>query len=80
MRTTLTLDDDVARALERRRRASGRGLKEEVNHLLRAGLLAEERAPRPTRRGRTPTLALGPSQVGPLDDIAGVLSRLDGPT
>jgi len=76
VRTTLTLDDDVARAIEARRRASGRGLKEEVNHLLRAGLLAEERpARRPARR--TPRLELGPSLAGPLDDVAGVLARLD---
>ena len=80
MRTTLTLDDDVARALERRRRASGRGLKEEVNYLLRAGLLADERTRRPARRRPTPRLELGPSLVGPLDDIASVLARLDEPT
>ena len=79
MRTTLTLDDDVAQALERRRRESGRGLKEEVNHLLRAGLLADEAPRRQARRSPTPRLELGPSQVGPLDDIAGVLGRLDGP-
>jgi plasmid stability protein len=46
MRTTLTLDDDVAAALERRRRERGTGLKAEVNALLRAGLAASE-APEP---------------------------------
>lgn len=40
MRTTLTLDDDVAAALARRRAARGTGLRQEVNELLRAGLEA----------------------------------------
>ncbi len=40
MRTTLTLDDDVAAALERRRADRGTRLREEVNDLLRAGLAA----------------------------------------
>lgn len=38
MRTTLTLDDDVAAALRRRRAQRGTGLRREVNDLLRAGL------------------------------------------
>jgi plasmid stability protein len=40
MRTTLTLDDDVAAALARRRAERGTGLRDEVNELLRAGLAA----------------------------------------
>ena len=40
MRTTLTLDDDVAAAIERRRRERGTRLRDEVNELLRTGLLA----------------------------------------
>ncbi len=40
MRTTLTLDDDVAAALARRRAARGTGLRLEVNELLRAALAA----------------------------------------
>ncbi|MGI8760248.1 MAG: hypothetical protein ACR2LF_02890 [Jatrophihabitantaceae bacterium] len=43
MRTTLTLDDDVAAALERRRVGRGTRLREEVNDLLRAGLAAVDR-------------------------------------
>ena len=43
MRTTLTLDDDVAAALERRRTQRGTGLRQEVNELLRAGLAASSR-------------------------------------
>ncbi len=40
MRTTLTLDDDVAAALGQRRVGRGTGLRREVNELLRAGLAA----------------------------------------
>jgi len=40
MRTTLTLDDDVAAALGQRRVERGTGLRREVNELLRAGLAA----------------------------------------
>ncbi len=43
MRTTLTLDDDVAAALARRRAERGTGLRREVNELLRAGLAASSR-------------------------------------
>lgn len=40
VRTTLTLDDDVAAALAQRRAERGTGLRREVNELLRAGLSA----------------------------------------
>jgi plasmid stability protein len=43
MRTTLTLDDDVAAALARRRVERGTGLRQEVNELLRAGLAVTSR-------------------------------------
>ena len=45
MRTTLTLDDDVAAALARRRAERGTGLRHEVNELLRAGLAATTQRP-----------------------------------
>ncbi len=38
MRTTLTLDSDVAEALERHMRRTGLGLKSAVNEALRLGL------------------------------------------
>lgn len=38
MRTTLTLDDDLAMALNRAARESGRSFKEVVNDTLRRGL------------------------------------------
>ncbi len=45
MRTTLTLDDDVAAALARRRAERRTGLRQEVNELLRAGLAAVSQPP-----------------------------------
>ncbi|MGI8944859.1 MAG: hypothetical protein ACR2GL_01295 [Thermoleophilaceae bacterium] len=44
MRTTLTLDDDVAAALARRRAERSTGLRQEVNELLRTGLAATAEA------------------------------------
>jgi hypothetical protein len=46
MRTTLTLDDDVARELRKAARSSGRSFKEVVNAALRRGLASGETPPR----------------------------------
>jgi hypothetical protein len=46
MRTTLTLDDDVARQLRERARRSGESFKEVVNSALRRGLRADKLPPR----------------------------------
>ena len=43
MRTTVTLDDDVAAALEREMRASGMGFKQALNEALRHGLARRQR-------------------------------------
>lgn len=45
MRTTLTIDDDLAAILERERERKGVSLKEVVNSLLRRGLELEQLAP-----------------------------------
>jgi Arc/MetJ family transcription regulator len=55
MRTTISLDDDVAAAIEQLRRESGKGLSEAVNDLVRAGLAA----PRRTKAFRQQTRPLG---------------------
>lgn len=64
MRTTLTLDDDVAAALERRRAQRGTGLRREVNDLLRAGLAAESRPTAPGAPYRLPTFDSGRALIG----------------
>jgi hypothetical protein len=78
MRTTLTLDDDVAARLEQVSRKRGEPLKVVVNAALREGLPALEG---PTRTGtpfRTTGFDLGPSLVGSLDNVEEVLSRTEG--
>ena len=61
MRTTLTIDDDIAARIEERRRTEGRSLKQVVNQLLRQGLRSSERPPaaRPYRT-KTQKLRLRP--------------------
>lgn len=41
MRTTFTLDDDVAAEVERLRREEGIGISEAVNRLIRSALVAK---------------------------------------
>lgn len=57
MRTTLTLEKDVALALRAEARRSGRPLKRVVNETLRAGLAA--RTAPPKRRYRLTPVSLG---------------------
>lgn len=49
MRTTLTLDRDVAERLEKEMRRTGRGLKATINDALRRGLRMGGKPPRPPR-------------------------------
>jgi len=79
MRTTLTLDEDVAARLKAEARRSGRPFRAVVNEMLRRGL---------TTRGsggqRKPFKAavrdLGDLKPGlSLDDVAGLLEQVEGP-
>jgi hypothetical protein len=71
MRTTLTIDDDVAamsrRALSACIKARPESLKALINEALRRGI--REMSARPKRREpfRTRVVDLGPVQIGPLD-------------
>ena len=73
MRTTITLDDDVAAAVERERRRHGGGLSATVNQLIRRGLH------RPLRSEpfvqRTQKLGLRTD----VTNIAEALEQLEGP-
>jgi hypothetical protein len=77
-RTTLTLDSDVYAALERRRRSRGTTFKQEVNDLLRAGMLREEEPPGLRERFQTAALSLGKPRIESFDDIAAVLELAEG--
>ena len=80
MRTTLTLDDDVAAALERLRKSRDASLKQLINEALRRGL--EEMRGRPKRREplQTRSVALGRVRVASIDDIGEALAIADGET
>ena len=76
MRTTVTLDDDVA--VKVKAAAKRRPFKVVVNEVLRAGFAAlEKRAPARTPY-RTRGFDLGPSLIGSLDNVEEVLSRVEG--
>lgn len=78
MRTTLTLDDDVAALLARVRKSRKAGLKQTVNEALRQGL-RHMAAPPPRRKPYvTPSWHLGKCLVDNLDNIAEVLAYAEG--
>lgn len=55
MRTTISLDDDIAAAVQQLRRQTGIGLSEAVNQLVRRGLMGtESRGGRPFRQPCAP--------------------------
>jgi hypothetical protein len=79
MRTTLTLEDDVARRLERYRESSGESLKAIVNRALRAGFDAIESKGSSRRRPyRTRPHDPGSVRLPDVDDVAGVLAAVEG--
>ncbi len=78
MRTTLTLDDDVAESLHRLLRKRGGSLKLRVNEALRAGLRAIDPPPAPRQAVRTEGMDLGNCLVGSLDNVSEVLAMVEG--
>ncbi|MGY6502482.1 MAG: ribbon-helix-helix protein, CopG family [Acidimicrobiales bacterium] len=73
MRTTVDLDPDAARAIDRLRREEGMGLSEAVNTLIRRGLL-----PRPEGEAfRQQTRSLG--LTIDISNVAEALDVLEGP-
>lgn len=79
MRTTLTLDDDVAVQLDRIRRTRHVALRDAVNEALRRGLreLADNRK-RPEQRYHTPAVDLGRCLMGSIDSVAEALAVAEG--
>ena len=74
MRTTLTLDDDVAAVLERLRKSRRQTLKSLVNEALREGLRRMSVRPRKRERFQTGTVRLGRCLVGNVDNVADMLA------
>lgn len=79
MRTTLTLDADVAAALERHRQQRNVPLNQAANDLLRAGLTVSERLPG-QKRFRTRPLDLGECLLRDFDNVADVLATIESET
>jgi hypothetical protein len=78
VRTTLTLDDDIAARLQAEVRRTGRPFKDVVNENLRAGL-ARKRAPRAAERFRViPQEMGGPLIGGSYDNIGALLDEAEG--
>jgi hypothetical protein len=77
MRTTLSLDDDVARLLNKEVRRSGDSFKAVVNRFLRAGLMASKGP------ARKPFMVkpwdLGPPSGLNFDNVEDLLDTLEGP-
>jgi hypothetical protein len=79
MRTTLTLDDDVAAKLKSEARRSGQPFREIVNEMLRRGL-ASRRATAERQAFRVSARDLGDLRPGlNLDDVAGLIEQVEGP-
>ena len=76
MRTTLTLDDDVASLLRSEARQSGMPFKQVVNHRLRLGLMVSQ------TKDRQP-FSVTPRRLGlpnglSYDNVADLLEALEG--
>ena len=77
MRTTLTIDDDVAAALERLRKVRDASLKVLVNEALRRGIREMNARPKSRQPFRTQTFDPGRVLVS-IDDIGEALAIAEG--
>ena len=76
MRTTLTLQDDVAAAVDRLRRSEGIGVSEAVNRLVREGLAKPKTVPSYEHDSYDMGQKLDVTNVG---DVIGLLDETDLP-
>ena len=78
MRTTLTLDDDVAAKLSAKARKSGRPFKQVVNEVIRTGLAAEKQVKKlPPFKVESWEMGLRPDLNW--DKLEDVFDAVDGP-
>jgi metal-responsive CopG/Arc/MetJ family transcriptional regulator len=75
MRTTVSLEADVAAAVSRLRRERGLGVSEAINALVRQGLAQQARVGQEPFRVRTHRLGLNID----VHNVAEALEQLDGP-
>ena len=78
MRTTLTIDPDIAIELDRLRRERKASFKALVNEALRRGVREMTVPPKKQKRFRTRSMDLGRCLIDNLDNIAEVLAFAEG--
>ena len=78
MRTTLSLDDDVAALIEKVRKAKDASLKEVVNAALREGLVRMMQASAPRKKFHMTVHDAGRCYLPNLDNTAEVLAFAEG--
>jgi hypothetical protein len=78
VRTTLTLDDDVASKVKAEARKSGRAFKEVVNGLLRVALNTK-RVPTANQKFKVDARPMGLLPGIDLDNVGQLLEQLEGP-
>ena len=78
MRTTLTIDDDVAAELERLRRDRNSGLKDLINDALRRGLRDMTAPPKRKKPFRTRSFDVGGVLVKNIDNNGELLAEIEG--
>ena len=78
MRTTLSLDNDVAALLERIRKTKNVTFKALVNEALRQGLKEINQPSKPTETYHTKSVSLGRCLLGSLDDISEAIALTEG--
>ena len=78
MRTTLTIDDDIAVLVEQEQRRTGDSYKGTVNRLLRRGLM-KAREKSATKPFEVTPLFMGVRPGQNYDNIEALLEELEGP-
>ena len=78
MRTTLTLDDDVAARLEQLRKTRPESFRDLVNEGLRRGLAQLAGRPKPRAPFRTASVELGRCLIGNVDNVSDAIAIAEG--
>ena len=78
MRTTITLDDDVAASLRRLEKRRGVKFKALVNEVLREGIKSLAAPPRKRGLFQTRCVDLGSCRAANVDNVAEVLAVAEG--
>ncbi len=78
MRTTLSLDDDIAAQLEQLRARGDRSFRQLVNDALRVGLAYLDRESATPRGPFTRAVSLGVPRLPDVDDVSEALAITEG--